>query len=66
MTTQQKEDKSITQQIIEETFAKLAVKNEYPETVISKLKNVAANGNLTSSKSVIEAISIVTEEPPRA
>ena len=53
--------KSIEEQIIEELFSKLQKSKVYDELVITKLKQVASNGKLTSSKAVIEAISIPEE-----
>lgn len=64
MTTQQEQDKSIPQHVIEDTLAKLEGKDEYPETVISKLKELAAKGSLDSQKAIIQAISIDIEDPP--
>ena len=64
MATQQDHNKSIPQQVIEDTLAKLDGRDEYPEIVISKLKELAAKGSLDSQKAIIQAISIDIEEPP--
>lgn len=64
MATQQEQNKSIPQQIVEDTLAKLEGKDEFPETVISKLKELAAKGSLDSQKAIIQAISIDIEDPP--
>ncbi len=57
-----KQDKSIPQQVVEDAFAKLEGKDEFPETVISKLKELASKGNLDSQKAIIQAISIEPED----
>jgi len=64
LTAQQEQDKSIPQQVIEDTLAKLEGKDEFPEAVISKLKELAAKRNLDSQKAIIQAISIDPEDPP--
>lgn len=62
--TQQEQNKSIPQQVIEDTLAKLDSRDEYPEIVINKLKELAIKGSLDSQKAIIEAISIDIEDPP--
>ena len=62
MINQPKQDKSIPQQVVEEALAKLEGKDEFPETVISKLKELALKGNLDSQKAIIQAISIEPED----
>jgi len=64
MATQQGQDISIPQQVIEDTLAKLDSRDEYPEIVINKLKELATKGSLDSQKAIIEAISIDIEDPP--
>ena len=62
MINQPKQDKSIPQQVVEDALAKLEGKDEFPETVISKLKELAAKSNLDSQKAIIQAISIEPED----
>jgi len=64
LTAQQDQDKSIPQQVIENALAKLEGRDEFPEAIISKLKELAKKGRLDSQKAIIEAISIEPEEPP--
>jgi len=64
MDTQQEQNKSIPQQVIEDTLVKLDSRDEYPEIVINKLKELATKGSLDSQKAIIEAISIDIEDPP--
>jgi len=59
---QKEQDKSIPQQVIDNTLAKLEGKAEFPEAVISKLKELAAKGSLDSQKAIIQAISISQED----
>ena len=59
---QKEQDKSIPQQVIDNTLAKLEGKAEFPEAVISKLKELAAKGSLDSQKAIIQAISIGQED----
>ena len=60
---QQEQDKSIPQQVIENTIAKLEGKDDFPDAVISKLKELATKGSLDSQKAIIQAISIDIEGP---
>ena len=62
MAEQKEQDKSIPQQVIDNTLAKLEGKAEFPEAVISKLKELAAKGSLDSQKAIIQAISIGQED----
>lgn len=62
LTEQQEQDKSIPQQVIENTLAKLEGKDEFPEAIIHKLKELAAKGSLDSQKGIIQAISIGPED----
>jgi len=62
LTEQQEQDKSIPQQVIDNTLAKLEGKTEFPAAVISKLQELAAKGNLDSQKAIIQAISIGPED----
>ena len=59
---QKEQDKSIPQQVIDNTLAELEGKAEFPEAVISKLKELAAKGSLDSQKAIIQAISISQED----
>ena len=59
---QQEQDKSIPQQVIEDTLAKLEGKDEFPKTVVNKLQELAAKGSLDSQKAIIQAINIGPEE----
>jgi len=59
---QQEQDKSIPQQVIEDTLAKLEGKDEFPKAVINKLQELAAKGSLDSQKAIIQAINIGPEE----
>ena len=52
------EVKPIAEQIIEELFNRLEKSEAYNEAIITKLKEVASSGKLTSSKAIIDAISI--------
>lgn len=58
----EEQDKSIPQQVIENTLAKLEGKDEFPEAVTSKLQELAAKGSLDSQKAIIQAISIGPKE----
>ena len=62
LTEQQEQDKSIPQLIIDNTLAKLEGKAEFPEAVVSKLQELAAEGSLDSQKSIIQAINIGPED----
>ena len=64
LTEQQEQDKSIPQQVIEDTLAKLEGRDEFSEAIINKLKELAATGSLDSQKAIIQAITIYPEEPP--
>ena len=48
----------IAEQIVEELFNRLEKSEAYNEAIITKLKEVASSGKLTSSKAIIGAISI--------
>ena len=61
MTTQRSEEKSIPEQIIEAMLSRLEKSDAYDQTVLSKLKQVAASGKLTSVKAVTQAISVRQE-----
>jgi len=50
LTKQQEQEKSIPQQIIEDMLTGLEGKNEFPEEVINKLKEIAAKGSFNSKK----------------
>jgi len=52
------EVKPIAEQIIEELFNRLEKSEAYNEAIITKLKEVASSGKLTSSKAITDAISI--------
>jgi hypothetical protein len=64
MATQQGQEISIPQQVIEDTFAKLEGKDEFPEAVVTKLKELASKNKLDSQKAIIQAISVDIEAPP--
>lgn len=57
MTEQQEQEKSIPQQIIEDMLTGLEGKNEFPEEVINKLKEIAAKGSFNSQKAITQIIS---------
>ena len=54
-------DKTIIEQIIEETFLQLTSHKEYTETTIDELKKIASSGNLTSSTKVIAVLKSIEE-----
>lgn len=54
-------DKTIIEQIIEETFLQLTSRKEYTETTIDELKKIASSGNLTSSTKVIAVLKSIEE-----
>jgi len=49
--------KSISEQIIDDLFNRLQKSEVYNEAIITKLKQVASSGKLTSSKAIIDVIS---------
>jgi hypothetical protein len=51
------EVKSIAEQIVEDLFNRLQRSEVYNEAVITKLKQAASNGKLTSFKTITDAIS---------
>lgn len=54
-------DKTIIEQIIEETFLQLTSREEYSQTTIDELKKIASSGNLTSSTKVIAVLKSIEE-----
>ncbi len=54
-------DKTIIEQIIEETFLQLTNHKEYTKTTIDELKKIASSGNLTSSTKVIAVLKSIEE-----
>lgn len=54
-------DKTIIEQIIEETFLQLTRHKEYSKTTIDELKKIASSGNLTSSAKVISVLKSIEE-----
>ena len=56
MTSEDKIPKSITDQIVEDMLLKLKSRDEYTDSVINKLNDVASSGYLTSNKKVTDAI----------
>lgn len=54
-------DKTIIEQIIEETFLQLTSHKEYTKTTIDELKKIASSGNLTSSTKVIAVLKSIEE-----
>lgn len=56
-------DKTIIEQIIEQTFLQLTSHEEYSEITIYELKKIASSGNLTSSTKVIAVLKSIEEAP---
>ena len=54
-------DKTIIEQIVEETFLQLTNHKEYTKTTIDELKKIASSGNLTSSTKVITVLKSIEE-----
>ena len=54
-------DKTIFEQIMEETFLQVKSHKEYNETTIDELKRIASSGNLTSSTSVLAVLKSIEE-----
>ena len=53
--------KSIEEQIVDDLFNRLTKSEVYNEIVLTKLKEAASKGKLTSSKTIIDAISTPEE-----
>ncbi len=54
-------DRTLIEQIIEETFLQLMSHKEYTETTIDELRKIASSGNLTSSTKVIAVLKSIEE-----
>ncbi len=54
-------DKTIIEQIIQETFLQLTNHKEYTQTTIDELNKIASSNNLTSSTKVIAVLKSIEE-----